>query len=322
MKTNIEASLIRAVGQLPRPDFSAIADVPIEKLSEHDEITKQTAANKTSNLYRLVKYAATCAALIALTCVGWYYQFGAVASVVDLEVNPAFELCVSRAEKLLEVRAANEDAKAFLQGRSYKGWDLDEAISSIVLSLAEESYLSSDKNVVHLSVRGTNAKKLLEQLSVKICSALETKGIEAEILPATSANGNAPSEKLPQSAPVTTDKPQPAAPDKSPSPSTRPDASSNPPYPNGSGNSSTSPTDDSDDDKDSTPDDDDDCGSSPESDDSDGSSDLDDNDRDSSSNTDDNDSSSPDSDDNEDSSENDSVADSAFDSSSDGSEDD
>ena len=41
MNEKIEASLRRAAEQLPRPDFRAVADTPVQPLEVHDYVTRQ-----------------------------------------------------------------------------------------------------------------------------------------------------------------------------------------------------------------------------------------------------------------------------------------
>ncbi|MEG1942631.1 MAG: hypothetical protein RR049_02355, partial [Angelakisella sp.] len=147
--------------------------------------------------------ATTCAALALVVGLGWFYQYGMAADIVGLQVNPSFELRVNRAEQVLAVQPMNEDATAFLQQRNYRGWGLDETIESLVVALAEQNYLSVDKNVVHLTVSGANEKKLEQRLSTEIRATLATKGIVPEIVPVKKPpepTGSAPSQTPPSSS--------------------------------------------------------------------------------------------------------------------------
>ena len=75
MNQKIEHSLRRAVGQLPRPDYQAVAQAPVQRMEVHDYVTRQEMVVRPSRP-RLLAAAVLAVCVLAL-CVGLtvYFQF-------------------------------------------------------------------------------------------------------------------------------------------------------------------------------------------------------------------------------------------------------
>lgn len=139
MNEKIEASLRRAAEQLPRPDFRAVADTPVQPLEVHDYVTRQEPLPRRRSL-RPAAVLALCALVL---CVGlWsYLQFFQVYSVVDLRVNPALAIELDRRDQVKGVTPLNEDAQPILEGRSYRGWSLEATVEALLDDLWAGGYL-------------------------------------------------------------------------------------------------------------------------------------------------------------------------------------
>ena len=145
MNEKIEASLRRAAEQLPRPDFRAVADTPVQPLEVHDYVTRQEPLPRRRS-FRPAAVLALCALVL---CVGlWsYLQFFQVYSVVDLRVNPALAIELDRRDQVKGVTPLNEDAQPILVGRSYRGWSLEATVEALLDDLWAGGYLDDDAQV-------------------------------------------------------------------------------------------------------------------------------------------------------------------------------
>ena len=145
MNEKIEASLRRAAEQLPRPDFRAVADTPVQPLEVHDYVTRQEPLPRRRS-FRPAAVLALCALVL---CVGlWsYLQFFQVYSVVDLRVNPALAIELDRRDQVKGVTPLNEDAQPILEGRSYRGWSLEATVEALLDDLWAGGYLDDNAQV-------------------------------------------------------------------------------------------------------------------------------------------------------------------------------
>ncbi|PNV63929.1 hypothetical protein C0033_00950 [Clostridium sp. chh4-2] len=177
MNRKIEDSLKRSMEQMPHPSFREIADIPVVRMQEHDEITRQEKVT----VYRHMKsLALACACFLILIGTGWFTQFKMVYSIVNVDVNPSLEVRVNRRDKVLAVKANNQEAKELLEGRNYKGWDIAEMVESLVDDLAVQGYLTDEKNVILLSVNSKSQKAyhaLQTELPAAVSGALADYGI-------------------------------------------------------------------------------------------------------------------------------------------------
>ena len=171
MNQKIETSLRRAVQDLPAPSFQKIASAPVQRMEVHDYITRQMPVIPVRSR-RLPAALAACAAAVMLAAGLYVYtQFFQIYSVVDLTINPAFAIELNRQDEVRGIEALNGDAGEILEGRSYKGWALNTAVSALLDELSAKGYLSSAEDEVSISVNSKNAdhgRELREELSAFI----------------------------------------------------------------------------------------------------------------------------------------------------------
>ena len=146
MKDKIETSLRRAAEQLPQPDFQAMADTPVQPLEVHDYVTRQEVLPPRRRFPLAAAVLVVCA--LALCAGLWaYFQFFQVYSVVDLRVNPAFAIELDRRDQVKAVNPLSEDAQPILEGRSYRGWDLETTVEALLDDLWSGGYLDDGAQV-------------------------------------------------------------------------------------------------------------------------------------------------------------------------------
>ncbi len=108
-----------------------------------------------------------------------------IASVISFDVNPSIELKLGADEKVIEVLAQNEDAKAIIAGMELAGTDMETAVNALIGSLLKNGYIDEVANSILISVEDTDAtrgKELQEKLSTEVNTILEASSVNASIL--------------------------------------------------------------------------------------------------------------------------------------------
>ncbi len=216
MKDKIETSLRRAAEQLPQPDFQAMADTPVQPLEVHDYVTRQEFLPPRR---RFPLAAAVLVVCVLALCAGlWaYFQFFQVYSVVDLRVNPAFAIELDRRDQVKAVNPLSEDAQPILEGRSYRGWDLETTVEALLDDLWSGGYLD-DGAQVDVAVNSKSAdhgRDLREDVEEIIAEKLAELSAGGGNTPAPTA----PASTDPVSAPPASTAPSSEAPAASAAPS-------------------------------------------------------------------------------------------------------
>ena len=217
MKDKIETSLRRAAEQLPQPDFQAMADTPVQPLEVHDYVTRQEFLPPRRRFSPAAAVLVVCALVL---CAGlWaYFQFFQVYSVVDLRVNPAFAIELDRRDQVKAVNPLSEDAQPILEGRSYRGWDLETTVEALLDDLWSGGYLD-DGAQVDVAVNSKSAdhgRDLREDVEEIISEKLTELSAGGGSTPASTA----PASTDPVSAPPASTAPSSEAPAASADPST------------------------------------------------------------------------------------------------------
>ncbi|MEG1781466.1 MAG: hypothetical protein RR242_09185 [Clostridium sp.] len=186
MQHQIKSSLNRAVNQLPHPLFKDIDVTSIEKMSEHDEITRQDTEHRIQRMpIRRWSYAFACCMLLFISGFGIYWENIAVNSLITIDINPSFEITTNRRERVLEAKALNADAEEFIKGKKLHGLPVDDVIEMLFTELSTSRYLDGEKNTILLSVRNKNtgySQKLEGELAQHIEKALERTAIKPNIV--------------------------------------------------------------------------------------------------------------------------------------------
>ncbi len=109
----------------------------------------------------------------------------AANTVIAFDVNPSMELEVSQDEKIVSVKALNEDAEKVLADLKLENVDLKTAVRAIVGSMLEHGYISINQNSILVSVKSgdTDAANELQRLVREdITSLLGEKEIDASVI--------------------------------------------------------------------------------------------------------------------------------------------
>lgn len=188
MKNQLERSLKNAVNSMPHPSFEKIASVQVKKMEQMDFITRQEPEKSfRERSGRIARLSAACLAFCFFLVFGggWYTQNLLVYNIIDLDVNPSFELKTNKKEQVLSLRGCNEEAAALLEGTSYKNMTVDDAVESLIALLQEKNYISKNQKTVLLTVgsrNDTGGAELKNRLSGKIKDTLKTSGVNPVII--------------------------------------------------------------------------------------------------------------------------------------------
>ena len=126
MREPLEESLNRAIDQLPRPSLQELSRIPVPLMDAHDEMTRQHPPRRPAAL-RLASCAA--ALLLLFGSGGWYLQTRAVASVIDLDVNPGFEITANRRSRVLDITPVGAEDWKNLPDIDFRNMPLEDAVA-------------------------------------------------------------------------------------------------------------------------------------------------------------------------------------------------
>ncbi len=184
-KKNIEKSISRSLSQAPALDFASLVNLPYTRLEEHDFITRQEEKQSTGYIKQYTAVLSLCFALFLFVAGGWFYQYRLPSSMISLDVNPGIEIKTNRHNQILSVRALNEDAQKVLQNQDFKLEELDTAVASIVTAVINQGYLTTDRNVVLVSVENHSMKKakiLTDSLNLVIKKSASAHELKLTVL--------------------------------------------------------------------------------------------------------------------------------------------
>lgn len=182
MSKQIIKSLQRAGSQLPKADLEKILAAQVEPMVRHDHITLQSERKARRPVRRLV---ATCACALVLLAgavtAGWFLNYRVTDAVVDIDMNPSYEILVNRQQQVLGINPLNADAEETLMGRQYKGWAVEEAVYTLFTGISEQGLIRTERPAILVSVEGKNATRAT-QLQEKVANTIDMfmLGTEAE----------------------------------------------------------------------------------------------------------------------------------------------
>lgn len=183
--SQINQSLNRAVSQLPQPSLQKIIDTPVVKMERMDDITGQEPLKggwfcRLCSPVQVRRMAAVCGCAVFFLAAGiggvYSYQNLMVDSIVDMDVNPSFELKINKKDRVLSFLPLNEDAVQAAEGHTYKDWNIEDAVKDLYRIMEEKAYLTDDRKTVLISVENKNptrVNQLQSQLSTCIRKTAE-----------------------------------------------------------------------------------------------------------------------------------------------------
>ena len=180
----IEQSIAKTIDQAPSLNFEVLVNTPYNKMEEHDFITRPSEM-KSKNHRRQLSLAFSFCFVILLCFSGWYMQYRVKDSIITLDVNPSIEIVTNRQDRILSVRALNEDAQNIIDGLGSRTKNLDSMVDVLVIAMIDQDYLNADRNVIMISVENKDIKKadaLAASLENRIRESLLLQNVTPDIL--------------------------------------------------------------------------------------------------------------------------------------------
>ncbi len=161
---DIERKIKKAV-EVATPD---VLDRVLSQCDSNRKVMKMEN-NKKRSIFKGIIGVAAAIALVAVGAFGYSLldngngaapapDIDVEYAVVTLDVNPSVEIHVTADQKVMEVKALNEDGKKVLGDMNFKDADVKVAVNAIVGSMVKNGYISELANSVLISVDSENAE--------------------------------------------------------------------------------------------------------------------------------------------------------------------
>ena len=159
----------------------------LEVENNNYEIGQVIHTNKSNNRLskKVVTLIASAAAMVLLFTGAWAYA--TPYSYVSLDVNPSIEFTLNRFDKVLSVKAVNDDGQTILQEievKDLKHTSIKSAINKTVDLISESGFFSEDGSgdvVITTSGKSKDkSDKLAKELEEEITEDMENVVVEAE----------------------------------------------------------------------------------------------------------------------------------------------
>ena len=172
----------------------AAPDVLDAVLSDCNEqkgrVVSMTTEKKKKTWLRPLIAAAACLCLLLGGGFGLksYRVNHMVDATVSLDVNPSVELQVNQKERVLNVKAMNEDGRIIVGDMDLSGSSLDVAVNALIGSMLQNGYLNELANSILISVDNDDPVRgadLQARLSAEVDRLLQTDSFSASVLSQT-----------------------------------------------------------------------------------------------------------------------------------------
>ena len=172
----------------------AAPDVLDAVLSDCNEqkgrVVSMTTEKKKKTWLRPLIAAAACLCLLLGGGFGLksYRVNHMVDATVSLDVNPSVELQVNQKERVLNVKALNEDGRIIVGDMDLSGSSLDVAVNALIGSMLQNGYLNELANSILISVDNDDPVRgadLQARLSAEVDRLLQTDSFSASVLSQT-----------------------------------------------------------------------------------------------------------------------------------------
>ena len=180
------------------PDIldSVLADCDAQK----GQIIPMPKDKKKTNVIRTIS-AVAAALLLVVGGLGFWRSSRAVASTVMLDVNPGIGISVNKNEKVLAVKAYNQDAEKVIGNMNFEGSHLDVAVNALIGSMLRNGYISDEANSILISVDSSDkaaGAAMQERLMNEVSGIMESGNVDGAVLGQTVRNDEALKSKAEQ----------------------------------------------------------------------------------------------------------------------------
>lgn len=138
-----------------------------------------------ANITVFKRFIAAAAALILLFAGGGIYSFRNMmaCSYVTVDVNPSFEFSLNRHDKVLEIKAINDDAEPIVSQMNVKGRRIGEALTLLKETLKANGYLKDETSAILVDIVPENEEKraaIADEVEKSLSEAVVVVSTKAE----------------------------------------------------------------------------------------------------------------------------------------------
>lgn len=135
---------------------------------------------------KATSWVAAAAAVLLITSGAVSYAYMNPVTTINVDVNPSVEMKLNTFDKVINVKALNDDGEVILEDLNLKGMESDEAIEALIEAMIDGKYLVADDGEADIVITVTKKnEEKLEKLTVdlddKINAYVKEAGIEAEV---------------------------------------------------------------------------------------------------------------------------------------------
>ena len=105
----------------------------------------------------------------------------AIVTTITMDINPSIEINLNKEDKVVSVKALNEDSKKILSDKDFKGNSLEETMDKVVGSLIDEGYLKEESNIILINVESSN-KKVSTNVEKIVNKTVSNNKIKCEVI--------------------------------------------------------------------------------------------------------------------------------------------
>ncbi len=184
---NKQEELLKNAIEKTTPDVwdSIVRDLKAEEAVPE---IRQVKVRKTPAPW-IKRFSAVAACLVVLIGGIWgfngYQLAHAVDSIISLDVNPSIEITTNAKDRVIDVKAGNEDGEKIIGDMDFSGSDIDVALNALLGSLLRNGYISDMANSILVTVDNKDAVKgeaMRQKLLSDISSLLDQEGLEGAVL--------------------------------------------------------------------------------------------------------------------------------------------
>lgn len=146
-------------GSAPKEEAVSREEPPVMK--------KAGRAGGKTGRRRIMAGLMTAAAACLLLVGGLSYRAAyTVDSIIGIDINPSIEITTNRADRVLDVKALNEDAEIVIGTMDFRNVDYEIVINAIIGSLVKNGYFAEATNYILISVENDDAAKAEQMRTV------------------------------------------------------------------------------------------------------------------------------------------------------------
>lgn len=167
----IEEKLSRAIENAPSIPVEDLKKVQVQKMEEHDDMTRQQEIKLTPKRKRFALAAAgVCMCFLLILILPLNQR---TSAIIDVDINPSIELALNNKNEVIRMEAINRDGENILKHLDYKHQDVEEVVFHMLDEMIRQGYLKKDKldNNILLSVEHPKREQA-EELTIRLNSAV------------------------------------------------------------------------------------------------------------------------------------------------------